>query len=226
MFAPLSADDDRALADILPAQKHLARNHVLKNSFADHRVHVISTGWAIRSTTLRNGLRQITAFLFPGDICWPDGVDLENQEIFASSDVNIAAISRISFDNLLDRPNIRQAIVNSDRMDAAILRQWIVNIARRPAEPRVAHLILELQQRICIRGGECGTEFDLPLTQAHLGDALGLTSVHVNRTLKNLREAGLMTFRLNRVSIHKPDQLRALSEFNGSYLCPPYQKGN
>jgi CRP-like cAMP-binding protein len=102
-------------------------------------------------------------------------------------------------------------------IDAAIFREWIVNLGSRSAEQRAAHMMLELKERLkVIRNDD--EEFELPISQEELGDAIGTTAVHANRVLKALRDQGLVTFRKRTVTIHNLQALEELGDFDPLYL--------
>jgi CRP-like cAMP-binding protein len=103
-------------------------------------------------------------------------------------------------------------------IDAAIQRAWITCLGRRSAEQHMGHLLCELYKRLEAAGVASDNAFELPVTQAQLGDALGLSNVHVNRKLQELRSTGLVTWKDGRVIIHNFDALAKLSEFDPTYL--------
>ncbi|WP_348644578.1 helix-turn-helix domain-containing protein [Methylobacterium sp. WL1] len=103
-------------------------------------------------------------------------------------------------------------------IDAALYREWLLNIGRREAYSRMAHLFCELITRMDAVGLAPGRTCPLPMTQSELGDALGITSVHVNRTLNDLRDAGLVTVRSRRLKVLDWEGLTAVAEFNPTYL--------
>ena len=103
-------------------------------------------------------------------------------------------------------------------IEAAVFREWIANIGRREAYGRIAHLLCELYVRLRAIGFANGREYGLPLTQAELADATGLTTVHVNRSLKKLRGDGLIRSGKRSVIIEDWDGLRAAGEFDPTYL--------
>jgi CRP-like cAMP-binding protein len=103
-------------------------------------------------------------------------------------------------------------------MDASIHREHILSVGRRSAQSRIAHLLCELYLRLESVDLAAGGRFDLPLTQADIADVSGLTSVHVNRMLKSLRDGGLLTFRSGEVIIHDWERLQQVAEFSPDYL--------
>jgi len=104
-------------------------------------------------------------------------------------------------------------------LDAARLTQWVINVGRRDARQRLAHLLCEMAFRT---GGERGPllTYSLPITQEQLADALALTSVHVNRVLKGIRTDGLATLKTGQVEIYDWTRLARIGEFDPSYLSP------
>lgn len=121
-------------------------------------------------------------------------------------------------DELLARPLIARALWLAGLVDESALRAWTVSLGKRDAAERLAHLICELFVRLGIAGSDRTDGFDLPLTQEELGDALGLTPVHVNRVLRHLREAGLMSFKNRTVEIVDFPKLQKVAGFDPGYL--------
>jgi CRP-like cAMP-binding protein len=183
--------------------------------------HVIVSGWACRYKQLADGRRQITSFLLPGDICDLNVFVLREMDhsIGAITEVAIADLSRGFFDEIsAGHPRIVTAFWWESLVTAAIQREWTLNLGQRTALERMAHLLCELFHRLRLIGLTSGDGCDFPLTQADLADATGLSKVHVNRTLQELRSANLIV--LKGRSLIMPD-LRRLMEvglFNPSYL--------
>lgn len=121
---------------------------------------------------------------------------------------------------LLDRPNVAKAFWQTALVDAAVLRAWLVNIAHREAYRRIAHLMCELHTRLSCLGLVTGSTCVVPLTQEQLGNALGLTSVHVNRMLRRLRDEGLMEFQNRTLTLCNLAGLQAVAGFDSNYLHP------
>jgi CRP-like cAMP-binding protein len=119
---------------------------------------------------------------------------------------------------MLERPAIAQALWWAALVDEATLREWLVNIGRRPAEQRVGHLLCELLMRLQTVGLTNGNSYELPLTQSDVAETMGLSFVHVNRVLQRLRASGLITLRSKRLVITDLKALKIFSEFNPNYL--------
>lgn len=170
---------------------------------------------------LPNGGRQIMDFQLPGDFLGLRGI------IFGSADHSIEAATHVEASQLA-ASDVRDAIGNSPRLASAVLRaiarneamvlEHLVNVGRRSGEERLAHLLLELHARLKLRGLADKKGFDCPLTQFHLADALGLSAVHVNRVLRHLREAALVTFQNGRVDFDNIDSIQQLAGFDAAYL--------
>lgn len=125
-------------------------------------------------------------------------------------------------------PRIGRALWRTTLLDAAVFRQWLVGIGRRSAHARIAHLLCEMRLRLDAVGLSRNGSYDLPVTQMELADALGLSAVHVNRTLQALRSEGLITLQGGKVTIEDWDGLQAAGEFDATYLsacCPEHGEG-
>ena len=130
----------------------------------------------------------------------------------------MACVPIDAFRTLAARPGVYRALHLADAVDAAVLQEWVVNLTRRASVPRTAHLVLELEARLSSSGFSTSGGFELPLTQAVLGDALGLSSVHLNRTIRRLREEELMDFRCGKVTILERPRLVRIAELDPRYV--------
>lgn len=184
---------------------------------------LIASGLVSRYKTLRNGGRQIVSFHLAGEM-----VDLQSS-LMRVSDHGIRAhtpvtVLRIRFGEILrlaeDFPELGRALWFDTLVDAAIFREWMLNVGRRTGRERVAHLLLEFAYRMKEAGLSDGGEFVLPVTQADLADAVGMSPVHVNRSLQWLRSTGLIRTQGRTVTIVDRDKLVALADFHDTYLHP------
>jgi CRP-like cAMP-binding protein len=180
----------------------------------------VASGLVARVGQTATGLRQITAFHVPGDVpdlnstVRPVGVG----GLTALCEATILRIPHHAIRTLLARyPAIAEAFWRDTMLDAAILMQWVINVGRRDARTRLAHLFCEMSIRF---GGDRQVllNYEFPVTQEQLGDAAALTSVHVNRSLKALRDQGLLTIRSGIVRIHDWNALARMGEFESTYL--------
>jgi CRP-like cAMP-binding protein len=178
-------------------------------------------GFSIRSKTTDEGKRQITAIHIAGDI--PDLQTLHlhvmDHDFTTLSACTVGFVSHESLRALTrSRPMVAEALWRETLVDGAMFREWIVNVGRRQAGSRLAHLVMEMRQRLAAIG-RCGDgHYELPMTQADLGDALGLTPVHVNRVLQTLRAGGMMDIRKNVVTLSDAEKLIEIGNFDELYL--------
>lgn len=187
-------------------------------------IHVLLDGWAARFKILENGSRQIPALLLPGDVCDIDALHLDRLDwgTVALTRGTVAAISRDKLTALIDRQGgVRAAIGRMAAVDHAVATQWTVCLGRRSARERLAHLLCELFARLHAVRAAGNSGFTLPLTQEEIADVLGLTAVHVNRTLQTMRSQGLIQLRDHRLYVPDLDALRRLAGFDGLYLHLP-----
>ena len=197
------------------------RKDLIREGDQPGSVFVILEGWAFRYKVLPSGRRQVMAFLMPGDACdLHIGLLAEmDHSIQTATDVQVARISRKIIDELMAiYPGIARAMYIAQLVDEGTLRAWIVSLGRRNSAERAAHLLLELYTRAVRAGVASHDEMELPLSQAVLADALGMTPVHINRTLQEIRRSGAIVLRRGVLRIHDPIALTKLSGFDENYL--------
>ncbi|CAA9542615.1 MAG: cAMP-binding proteins - catabolite gene activator and regulatory subunit of cAMP-dependent protein kinases [uncultured Sphingosinicella sp.] len=178
-------------------------------------------GMVARYKDLADGQRQIMELHVPGDFLDLHSFLLKRLEhnVGAITAVRAAIVPHDTIRVITEEhPHLGRMLWFSTLLDAAIHRERILSVGRRSAVARIAHLICELQVRLELVGLSDSYRFPLPLTQADLGDATGLTSVHVNRMLKQLRDEELLTFRSGAVVIQDWERLQRLAEFTPDYL--------
>lgn len=184
-------------------------------------VFVIETGWAIRYRILDDGRRQIVNFMLPG-ACF----DMMSMA-YAKSDHAISAVTELRLRRLKSadflkaistRPNLATAFWWVAIQEEAILREQIVRIGRRSAKERVAHLLLELNRRIAAIEGRLTDFINLPFPQALFADALGLSVVHVSRTLTKLKAEGMISTSSEGIEILDRDRMAEMCDFRSRYL--------
>lgn len=186
---------------------------------------VLLTGFASRQRLLTNGDIQILSFVIPGDMCDLPSLLLKpiDHSICTLSDCSVAYISHAAIRKLIaDHPCLGYAFWHETLIDGAIFREWVANLGSRSAYARVAHVLCELKVRLETVGLVSGHQFDLPVTQRGLGQATGLSAVHINRTLQRLKREGIVTINGKSVSIEDWQQLTLVGDFDDGYL---YNKG-
>ena len=184
-------------------------------------VFVMLEGWAFRYKILPNGARQIMAYLMPGDCCdLHVGLLAEmDHSIQTITQAKVATIERDEMDALMDaHPRIARAMYISQLVDEGTMRAWITSMGRRTSIERAAHLICELYVRARNIGLTSSSELSLPLSQLLLADALGMTPVHLNRVLKELKLQGAMTLQRGMLVVTNPEKLTSIAGFDENYL--------
>lgn len=183
--------------------------------------HVVLSGLACRYKMLPDGERQIMAFLVPGDLCDAEIFILKEMDhsVGAMAPTTTALISgKVMRALLREQGCIAEALWWGTLTDLGVLRERIIDHGRRDARERIAHLLYEMLVRYRMVGLTGDDVFDFPITQQDLADATGLTPVHVNRTLKGLRDDNLVEFNDGKVLVHDVPGLKKLAAFNGNYL--------
>ena len=182
---------------------------------------LIVSGFAVRQKLTADGARQILSLHMRGDL-----IDLQHM-FLNRADHNVQALTRVeTFDIergalrrlILEEPSVAEAIWVDALVDASIYREWVVSVGRRHARARIAHLLCEFATRLKVAGLGDGRSCHLPMTQEQLGDAVGLTSVHVNRTLKALADEGIIQRDKREVSFTDWERIRDAGDFSDLYL--------
>ncbi|TAI63811.1 Crp/Fnr family transcriptional regulator [Bradyrhizobium sp. Leo170] len=184
-------------------------------------VQLVVAGWACRYKQLEDGRRQVVSFFLPGDSCDLNVFILREMDhsIGSITDCTIADLSRDFFEEIsVGYPRIVTALWWESLVDAAIQREWTLNLGQRTALERMAHLLCELFFRLRLAGLTNGDGCDFPLTQADLADASGLSKVHVNRTLQELRSANLIVLKGKTLVVPDLRRLMNAGLFNANYL--------
>lgn len=198
-----------------------AREDIVREGDQPQHINLILSGWACRYKVLEDGRRQVTAFFLPGDLCDLNVFVLRQMDhsIGAITPVTLSEISRTGFDHLmLGHPRVTQALWWENLVASATQREWTVSLGQRHATERMAHLFCELFLRLETVGMTHGNSIDMPLTQSELGEATGLSAVHVNRTLQELRTLGLIVLKDRTLTIPDFGALSEVALFNANYL--------
>lgn len=218
----LSPEEEEALREtIVECEDVPGKRTIVKRGVSLDRSILLLDGLVCRYKDLRNGRRQISALHVPGDFLDLHGYTLKKLD----HDVMTLAPSRVAYaqhDRLTrltnEYPHLTRLLWFSTNLDAAIHREWELSLGQRTGVSRLAHLLCELYQRFRIVGEVNGESFAFPVNQTELGECLGLTPVHTNRVLRELRERGLVVFRNGHVAINDLRGLEALAEFDAAYL--------
>lgn len=186
-----------------------------------HYVHRINEGWACRYKLLPDGRRQITALFLPGDYCelgWACAA-AASQHVVALTNVRTVRLScRDLRQKAISDPDLYAFLWWDMQASAQMQSEWIVNLGRKSALEKLSHLFCELHYRLKAAKLTCGDQCSMPLTQLELADITGLTPVHVNRTLQEMRTLGLIELRSRWLRIPDLERLRQAALFDGRYL--------
>ncbi len=187
----------------------------------DQAAYILSDGWVCSYKLMRDGKRQIVDFQIPGDFLGLRSV------LFHTADHNIEPITPVTASEVLasdlidafsSSPRLATAVLWAASRDEAMVVEHLVSIGRRSALERTAHFFLELSARLKLVGLGTVEGYACPLSQYMLADALGISAVHVNRVLRELREEGLLTFQKGKVTIHDFEKLVDVADFDRTYL--------
>lgn len=199
----------------------VAGHHLIREGDKPDPVFVVLEGWAIRYKILPDGGRQVIAFMLPGDFCdiHIDVLDAMDHSVVTITEARVALIPRAQMEELVSsRHNLTRAFWWAQLVDHGVSRAWIISIGRRTSTERVAHLMCELYIRMRNIGLATHDRCEMPITQIVLADALGLTPVHVNRVLRQLRLAKIMVLRSGSLTILDPPSLARIAGFDDAYL--------
>lgn len=221
-FHALSADEGHALESAASVVR-LYRPHedlVREGEPAGH-IGLLLTGFASGCRFLPDGRRQIVSYLIPGDLCDPRLLLLPAaaHTVSTLTAANVALYPREALLALIERhPHLGRAMCWLALQEEMIAREWLVNVGQRTAVERLAHLLCEIFTRMqavrLTEGGRC----EMPLTQVELADTLALSSVHVNRTLQELRRRALVSLSGGMLEIHDFKTLQSVALFEPNYL--------
>jgi CRP-like cAMP-binding protein len=218
----ISPEEEKALRESVSEERDLQSDRIFIQAGKELSVcTLLIDGLMCRYKDLAGGQRQIAELHVAGDFADLHSFTLKrlDHNVLTLTPCRIAVVPHERIAEITERlPHLTRVLWFATNLDAAIHREWELSLGRRSALARVAHLFCELQVRLGIVGLADETGYDLRLTQTDIAECLGLTSVHVNRTLKELRESGLVEFRNWRVKILDRKELERVAEFAPDYL--------
>jgi CRP-like cAMP-binding protein len=222
-FTRFDAEERLRLNELLtyPTRSYERGEDIISEGEKVEDIHLVLTGLAARTKILRDGERQIMALLVPGDLCDVEVfiLDALDHNITAMSQTTCVLIpAKVVEDLLTESSKITKALWWSTMTDSAILREWIVDHGSRDARERVAHLFYELLIRYRVIGETTDDSLPFLMTQEDLADATGMTAVHVNRTLQELRGEGLIELKGKVLTVLDPQHLRQTAKYETNYL--------
>jgi len=218
----LDRDDIRAIQNLPIRSRELgAREVIAAAGDRPHECCVIGEGFAFRSNTTSDGSRQILSLHIPGEI--PDLQSLHlrvmDHDLATLTPCKLAFVPHEAVRALIRaRPNVADALWRETLIDSAIFREWVVNVGRRSGSARMAHLLIEVYNRLRAIGRAGDGMFDFPITQSELADCVGLSSVHVNRVLQDLRKQGFLKVNRSKFQLLRSRELMGVADFVPTYI--------
>jgi CRP-like cAMP-binding protein len=223
-FATLPEGDRRVLDSIVASARTRqisADQDMVRDGDRPSECTLVLEGFACRYKILPTGRRQIMSFHIPGDICDLHALLMGDTDhsIGTLTPTTVALLPHTIMRDLIEHyPAIAQAFWQDTLIDSAVFREWMIGMGRRSANQRIAHVLCELYVRFKAMGLTTDGSFAMPITQAELGDSLGLSTVHVNRVLQDLRREGLITLQGGKLVIENWTGLKNAGEFDPAYL--------
>ena len=216
-------DEERAALESVMAERVFvpARHTVIRRGEPVKQSTMLVSGFMCRYMDARDGYRQLVSVHVRGDFVDLHGYPLQrlDHDVAALTDCEMALVPHERLTALIEEfPHLGRLLWFSTLLDAAMHREWIFRIGRLEAAGRLAHFLCEMHARLDAVGLVDDDRFALPLTQQDLGEVCGLTSVHINRTVRRLREAGLAEVIKGEVRISDLPRLASLGEFKSDYL--------
>lgn len=209
---------EKAISEVRPVD---ARRIIIRSGARLHESTLLVEGFMSRYIDDRNGLRQLVAVHVPGDFVDLHAYPLQtlDHDVATMTSATIAIVPHDELDAIIaEQPQLTRKLWFSTLIDAAIHRAWLFRLGRMDAVGRVAHFLCETNARLQSVGLSDGRRFDLPLTQMDIAEICGVTNVHVNRTIRQLREERICVFRSSVVEILDHERLVACGQFNPDYL--------
>jgi CRP-like cAMP-binding protein len=219
---PLSEEEKQRIAELpLSIQEIGPDQDIVREGDRPSECCLLIDGFTCRYKLTEEGKRQIFSFHTPGDI--PDLQSLHlkvmDHNLKTLTPCKVAFVAHECITELTRRcPRVGDVLWRDTLIDAAIFREWMIGIGRRSAYTRIAHLLCEMFVRLRAVGLTNGYECEFPITQNEIGDALGLSTVHVNRSLQELRGDGLMDLRRGTLTIFDWEAFKKAGEFDPIYL--------
>lgn len=218
----VSAAEEKAVRDLVSGTRQVpAHQTIIRRGEEVNLSLLLLDGWLGRTKDVLKGHRQILELHVPGDFADLHSFTLKtlDHDVISLTPATVATVPHERLERLTEQhPHLARLYWLMTNIDAAIQRESTLSLGRRSAEGRVAHLFCELFERLRVADLVNGDSYDFPLTQSQISECLGLTPVHINRTLQSLRAKGVLTLENRRLTIVDRAQLNAIAEFDPSYL--------
>jgi len=218
----VSPEEEEAIRGLISHTVDIPADQIFIHAGRDlNESTLLLSGWMARAKDLQSGQRQLAELQVAGDFVDLHGFTLKrlDHDILTLSRCGVAIVPHDRLKELTERyPHLARLYWLMTNIDAAIQREWTLSLGRRTAIARMAQLFCELRLRLQLAGLTHNDSYDFPLTQVELGECLGLTAVHVNRTLQELRRKRLLELEHRRVTLLDVDALESIAEFDPRYL--------
>lgn len=218
----ISAEEERVIRGLVAETRRIGADEVVVRAGEElNSSLLIVDGWLVRSKDLPSGNRQVMELHIAGDFADLHGFTLKclDHDLISVTECTLGVVPHERLAEVCERhPNLARIYWLSTNVDAAITREMALSLAQRSAISRMAHLFCELRARLAIVDRTDGDTFEFPLTQRELAECLGLTVVHVNRTLQELRRRGVVETGNRQVTILDKPGLESLAQFDPAYL--------
>ncbi|MGN6489852.1 MAG: Crp/Fnr family transcriptional regulator [Devosia sp.] len=224
--AALTADDERMICRLIGNTRHYQTGQtIIADGDVPRHLILIQSGWAYRQRYMANGKRQIVSVLLPGDLTEPFGAlpPMVMYSLRAVTPVEAGLIDPAQLRAAAEAsPSLGQALWQDLLVSAADAHDRVVTLGSLDAVERVGHLFCELHSRLSAIGLVKAGEFEMPMTQADIADLLGLSTVHVNRCMQELRATGMLSLSRGCAKVHDIEALASASMFESRdhYLKP------
>ena len=220
--ANLTSAAEKALLKLQPLVKDFRPDEpIVREGDRPTHVAVVITGFVYRYKMVDAAKRQIIAFHIPGDMPDLQGLHLDVMDHGVATCVHsqIAFIPHATIFPLMEKhPSLAHSLWREAQIDSAIFREWVVNVGRREGPSRTAHLFCEMLTKAKAVGLSEGDQCDLPVSQTELADATGMSAVHLNRVVQQLRQDNLIRLHRKRLSVLDWERLKELGDFDPTYL--------
>ncbi|XKH59499.1 Crp/Fnr family transcriptional regulator [Halomonas sediminis] len=221
-FQEHTSEEVKVLEDAVVKEKFFARGEdIIRQGESPKYVYLVMEGWVSRFRNNHAGKKQVLNYQLPGDFCnlHTTLANKIDHTISALVPSKIGFIPHHEIYNIYENhPHLAQSLNWTSLIDVSILQEWLVNLGLRSSEQRLAHLLCELLIRARAAGLTEDHLFELPLTQAQLGEAIGITQVHTNRVMQRLLKEGLITFKCKKFHIIDWKGMKECADFDGLYL--------
>src|SRR3954465_3438420 len=218
----LSPADSQRIAQPPPkGVNYSADREIVSYGYSTSRCTLVLDGFLYSHKPVAGSRRQITSFFVPGDVFDLPTLYLPRVDhtIATLGPAVLAFVPHAALKEVLDGSStLAQAFWRETLMQAAIFQEWVVNLGRRHAFARLAHIVCELTVRLQATGMARDLSFTMPWTQMDVADACGISTVHANRVIQELRHLGILDWDSKRVKIHDWEALARLGDFNDDYL--------